>query len=217
MPSSTTRAHRVESISTSPNHRPTSISLTTRSPWAWRFRCPTPIYRRARFGRRRCGRPYCPICSGRDRGHDDQLDHGTEPQHQLRVLNSTPLAPLRAGQAALLAADAPARPRRTIVATDTRRRTATSTRRLHRPVGVVAWLPPHSTRRSPFLEIEINRFQVGVDPIARVGYDAQRIFQVVDQRAKAALSSGREEGADLRIRRRIFGREVFFSGIFTPR
>ena len=28
------------------------------------FRCPTPIYRLARFGRRRCGRPYCPICLG---------------------------------------------------------------------------------------------------------------------------------------------------------
>ena len=135
----------------------------------------------------------------------------------LAFTNSTPRAPVRDGQAALIAADAPARPRRKIVATDTRRRTATSTRRLHRPVGVVAWLPPHSTRRSPFLEIEINRFEVGVDPIARVGDDAQCIFQVVDQGAKATLSSGRDKGAYLRIRRHIFGREVFFSRIVTPR
>ena len=79
---------------------------------------------------------------------------------------------------------------RTFVATDTRRRTATSTRLQYRPLGVVDWLPPHTTCRSPFLEIEINRFQVGVDLIARIGYDAQRILKVVDQRAKAALSSG---------------------------
>jgi hypothetical protein len=31
---------------------------------------------------------------------------------------------------------------------------------------------PHSTCRSPFLEIEINRFEVGVDLVGRIGYDA---------------------------------------------
>jgi hypothetical protein len=132
MPASITRTHQAESISISPNRRPTSISLISRSPSAWRFRCPTPIYRLARFGRRRCGRPHCPICLGCDRRHGDQLDHGPEPSHQLRGLilpAPTPGTPVRTGQAALIAADVLARPRRPTPSGRCRRRMEVAVRR----------------------------------------------------------------------------------------
>ena len=64
-PGSTTRTHPVESISTRPKHRPTAISPMSHSLSAWPTRCPTPIYRPARFGRRPCSTLCCPICSGR--------------------------------------------------------------------------------------------------------------------------------------------------------
>ena len=63
---------------------------------------------------------------------------------------------------------------------------------------------------------ELNRFQVVINLVASLGYYRDRIFKILDQRAKAAASPAQEEGAHLRIRRNIFGREViFFFYIFT--
>jgi hypothetical protein len=47
---------------------------------------------------------------------------------------------------------------------------------------------------------QINRFQVVINLVACLGYYGDRIFKVLSQRAKAALSPAKEEGAYLRIR-----------------